>query len=188
MYRIAICDDNAADGQHTLALTKQILFAQNLQADFSLFLDPGDLLTHIRRESSHYDLLILDILFDKTNGIHLARTLREEGEQGAIIYTTVSPDYAIDGYKVQASDYLLKPIQLPPLAESIGRVLKGRDTLLVETDGVLRSISIPDIQYAESDGNYVVLRTSNKAEAARRLGVSRPTLYRKIREMGLDEA
>ncbi len=167
MYRVAICDDNAADGQRMLKLTKQILFERNLEADFSLYADPDDLLADIQKENNRYDLLLLDILFDKTDGINLAKSLRDKGERGAIIYTTDSRDYAVDGYKVQASDYLLKPIELKLLAESISRVLKRHDTLLVEVDGILRNIPISDIQYAESAGNYVILQIFNQKEVAR---------------------
>jgi len=178
MYHVAICDDNAADGQHTLELTRQVLLKRNLDADFSMFLDPGDLLADIRKERNKYDLLLLDILFDKTDGICLAQTLREEGERGAIIYTTSSRDYAIDGYKVQASDYLVKPIDMASLSESVGRVLRRNDTLLVDVDGRLKSISVSHIHFAEAAGNYVILRTSNHAEAARLRGTLSSALQR----------
>ena len=182
MYRVAICDDNAADGQRMLELTKQVLFERNMEADFSLFLDPCALLDNIRKENSRYDLLLLDILFDKTDGIRLAKSLRDEGERGTIIYTTVSRDYAIEGYKVQASDYLVKPVDIAALSESIGRVLKRHDTLLVEVDGILKNISLSDIQYAEAAGNYVILRTSKHAEAAR----LRATLPKALQKLGIE--
>jgi len=119
---------------------------------------------------------------DKTDGICLAKTLRDKGERGAIIYTTSSRDYAIDGYKVQASDYLVKPIELAPLAASIGRVLKRHDTLLVEADGVMRNISLPDIQYVESAGNYVILQIEGQKEPAR----MRATLPSALQKLGVN--
>ena len=146
MYRVAICDDNTAEGQHVLELTRRVLCERNIDAAFSLFADPGKLLTDIQEEHHRYDLLLLDMLFDKTNGIHIAKTLRDMGEQVPIIYTTISQDYAIDGYKVQASDYLIKPIELTPLAEAIDRILGRRDTLWVKSDGIPKQISVSDIQ------------------------------------------
>jgi len=178
MYRVAICDDNVTDGQHTLALAKQAMLDRNLTADFSFFADPHDLMEHIRKGSGMYDLLLLDILFDKTDGIQLAKLLRDEGTRSAIIYTTISPDYAIDGYKVQASDYLVKPIAPASLSEAIGRILRRQDTLFVEVDGALKKVPVSDIHYVESTGNYVILRTANHTETARLRATLSETLHR----------
>ena len=182
VYRVAICDDNTTEGQHVLELTKQVLFERNLEADFSVFADPCDLLADIQKKNRSYDLLLLDMLFEKTDGICLAKTLRDKGERGAIIYTTSSQDYASDGYKVQASDYLVKPIELAPLAASIGRVLKRQDTLLVEADGVMRNVPVADIQYAESAGNYVALQIAGQKEPVR----MRATLSEALQKLGTD--
>jgi len=180
MYRVAICDDNAAEGRHTLELARQVLHERDMEADFSLFLDPDDLLDDIRAAHSRYDLLLLDIVYGETDGIRLAKTLREEGERAAIIYTTSSRDYAIDGYKVQAMDYLVKPIEMAPLAESIGRILKRQNTLLIEADGTMKNVAVSDIQYAEASGNYVILWSAHQTEAAR----LRATLSETLRKLG----
>ena len=74
MYRVAICDDNTAEGQHTLTLAKQVLLDRNLHAEFSIFSDPHDMTEHIRKGGGSYDLLLLDILFDKTDGIQHAES------------------------------------------------------------------------------------------------------------------
>ena len=167
MYQVAVCDDDIKEGQHTLALAKQILLDRRIDASFSLFVNPRDLLEDIKKNSKKFDLLLLDILMEKTDGIQLAQALRDEGSRAALIYTTSSRDYALDGYKVQANDYLLKPIDKDTLDSSIGRVLKRYDNLLVELDGTLKSIPISEIQYAESCANYVALRTTNHEETAR---------------------
>ncbi|MBQ8401993.1 MAG: response regulator transcription factor [Clostridia bacterium] len=116
----------------------------------------------------------------KTDGIQLAQALRDEGSRAALIYTTSSRDHAIDGYKVQANDYLLKPIEKDTLDASIGRVLKRYDNLLVETDGMLKSIPISEIRYAKASANYVILRTANHAEMAR----LRSTLSEALKKLG----
>jgi len=180
MYQVAVCDDDINDGQHTLALVKQILFDRSIEASFSLFVSPRDLLEDIKKNSRKFDLLLLDILMGKTDGIQLAQTLRDEGSRAVLIYTTSSRDYALDGYKVQASDYLLKPIEKDTLEASIGRVLKRNDNLLVEVDGTLKSIPISDIRYAEASANYVALWTSNNEETAR----LRATLSETLKKLG----
>ena len=73
MYQVAIYDDNINDGQHTLALAKQILLDRSIEADFSLYTSPHELLEDINQNSRQFDLLLLDILMGKTDGIQLAR-------------------------------------------------------------------------------------------------------------------
>jgi len=182
MYQVAVCDDDINEGRHTLALAKQILLDRSIDASFSLFVSPRDLLEDIKKNSRKFDLLLLDILMGKTDGIQLAQALRDEGSRAALIYTTSSRDYAIDGYKVQANDYLLKPIEKDTLDASIARVLKQNDNLLVESDGTLKSIPVSEIQYAESSANYVVLRTANHEENQR----LRATLSEVLTKLGED--
>ena len=69
---------------------------------------------------------------EETSGIQLAQTLRESGSRAKLIYITISRDYAIDGYKVQANDYLVKPIEKEMLDAAIGRILDRHDSVLVE--------------------------------------------------------
>ena len=86
MYQVAVCDDNIKEGQHTLALAKQILLDRSIDASFSLFISPKDLLEDIKKNSRKFDLLLLDILMGKTDGIQLAQALRDEGSRAALIY------------------------------------------------------------------------------------------------------
>ena len=83
---------------------------------------------------------------------------------------------------MQASDYLVKPIELAPLAASIGRVLKRQDTLLVEADGVMRNVPVADIQYVEAAGNYVVLQLTGQNRPVR----MRATLSEALQKLGPD--
>lgn len=182
MYQVAVCDDDMTDGQHTLALAKQILFDRRIEASVSLFVSPHDLLDDMKANSQKYDLLLLDVLMGTTDGIQLAQVLRDEGSRAALIYTTSSRDFAIDGYRVQASDYLLKPIEKNTLDASIGRVLKRYDNLFVEINGVMKSIPVSDILYAEACGNYVMLRIAHDEEPAR----LRATLSDALKKLGAE--
>jgi len=182
MFNVAVCDDNIEDGHRILSAARQIFIDRNIDADFSFFISPSKLLESITKDSGRYDLLLLDILFDKTNGIKLAQSIREAGSKAALIYTTVSRDFAIDGYKVQASDYLVKPINKDALADSIGRVLKKNDSILVESDGKLKSIQVSDIGYVEACANYVILRMPDGKETAR----MRATLTEVQKRLGND--
>lgn len=167
MYRVAICEDNAADGEHIYGLVKDILRKRSIIAQIHLFYSPAELLASIDMGGCQYDLFLLDVLMEKTNGIELAKILRSGGSQATLIFTTISRDYAIDGYKVRANDYLVKPIDKRALDASIGRVLSRHDAILVKADGMMKTVPIPDIRFAEADGHYVILQMGNGKEPIR---------------------
>ena len=167
MYHVAICDDCAEDGESIMTMARQIFWEQGIEAAFSLFCNPSDLLADIKANARKYDLFLLDILMDKTNGIELAKAIRTAGIRAMLVFITCSRDYAIDGYKVRANDYLLKPVTKTDLSASIGRMLDKNETLLVEVDGMLKVVRLSDIQYIESFGHQVILRTANHDETAR---------------------
>ncbi|UPL50260.1 LytR/AlgR family response regulator transcription factor [Hymenobacter sublimis] len=68
----------------------------------------------LHEPGAHIDVLFLDIQMSDLNGLELARTL-DRGSSGArtprIIFTTAYNQFALDGYKVDALDYLVKPFE-----------------------------------------------------------------------------
>ena len=84
-----------------------------------------------------------------------------------VIFTTAFPQYAIEGYKVNAIDYLLKPISYEDFMRSVDKALEWlslsmkqdaykRDRfMLVKIDYKLQRISLDDILYVEGDKDYV---------------------------------
>ena len=65
------------------------------------------------------DLLFLDIQMPELNGMEFSRILKTDTR---IIFTTAFSQYALDSYKVNALDYLLKPITLTSLERALGKL------------------------------------------------------------------
>lgn len=72
------------------------------------------------------DLLFLDIQMPELNGMEFSRIL---GTETRIIFTTAFSQYALDSYKVNALDYLLKPISYPDFLKSAGKALQWYELL-----------------------------------------------------------
>lgn len=72
------------------------------------------------------DLLFLDIQMPELNGMEFSRIL---GTETRIIFTTAFSQYALDSYKVNALDYLLKPISYPDFLKSVGKALQWYELL-----------------------------------------------------------
>ena len=80
-----------------------------------------------------FDIYILDILMPGMDGIELGVRLRELGYDGSIIYLTSSTDFAIDSYKAEASNYILKPVIPDSSSSSILKDYTGRLRFITPT-------------------------------------------------------
>ena len=109
-------------------------------------------------------LLFLDIQMPEFSGIEFAKILPRDTK---VIFTTAFPQYAIEGYKVNALDYLLKPISYDDFLKSTDKALDWYMMLMkqeiyrqdrfmfVKSDYKLVRISLDDILYIEGLKDYV---------------------------------
>ena len=76
---------------------------------------------------SHYllfDLIFLDIELNDTNGLDIAKKLREQEYKGIIIFVTSHSEYVFEGYNVQAFNYLVKPFNKDNLFKTLASAVK----------------------------------------------------------------
>ncbi len=154
MLKIAVCDDDAAELERAAALLEDYLEGRpRLTANLSRFKDAWSLLDALER-GNDFDLYLLDVLMPGFNGIEAGKAIRQMGRDGAIVYLTTSPDYAVDSYLTQAFFYLLKPVGKEQLFEVLDRAVaalqkqKNRTTIVHTVSG-LRSVPLNDILYVE---------------------------------------
>ncbi|MCI6643521.1 MAG: LytTR family DNA-binding domain-containing protein [Alloprevotella sp.] len=123
------------------------------------------------------DLLFLDIQMPELNGLEFSRLVSAETK---IIFTTAFSQYAIDGYKVNAIDYLLKPISYSDFLEAAQKALAWfeermkkvrqdlqqstasetlNDSIFVKSDYKLIRIDFSEILYFEGLKDYVKIYT-----------------------------
>lgn len=112
------------------------------------------------------DLLFLDINMPKQSGLDFYKTLKNPPQ---VIFTTAYPQYAVDGFEVNAADYLLKPIAYERFLIAINKVLSNEHSLQNETDFMvlnenkaLHKVFYRDIQFIEAFGDYVKVHTQEK--------------------------
>jgi len=90
--------------------------------------NPLDALTAIKEDA--VDLLFLDIQMPELSGIQFAKIITDQTQ---IIFTTAYPEYAVEGFKLKALDYLVKPINLHRFIDAVDRFKKSKDNELVDT-------------------------------------------------------
>ena len=110
------------------------------------------------------DLIFLDIQMPELNGMEFSRIV---GEHVRIIFTTAFEQYAVDSYKVNALDYLLKPISYPDFLQAANKALQWYEmvrripeeeklkSIFVKTDYKLLQIELDRILYVEGLKDYV---------------------------------
>ena len=105
------------------------------------------------------DLIFLDIQMPELNGLEFSRMLPPET---CIIFTTAFDQYAIDGYKVNAIDYLLKPISYPDFLQAANKALHQHELMhrkILYVEGLKDYIKI----YEEDNPKPVLSLMSMKA-------------------------
>ena len=106
------------------------------------------------------DLLFIDINMPGLNGLEFVRSLTRPP---LVVFTTAYSEYAIEGFKVEAVDYLLKPFGFQDLlsaAEKARRRLEQTtsvddDFLFIKSDYRVNRVRLVDIRYIEGMSEYV---------------------------------
>lgn len=115
------------------------------------------------------DLLFLDINMPRLSGIGFVKSLKEPP---LFIIITAYPEYALDGFEVDAVDYLLKPVSFERFRASINRVLDRLSPktellpashIMVRADKKNYRLGFDEILYLEAQGDYVKFVTEEKS-------------------------
>ncbi|MFD1314012.1 LytR/AlgR family response regulator transcription factor [Namhaeicola litoreus] len=115
------------------------------------------------------DLLFLDINMPKISGITMYKSLQNPPP---VIFTTAYSKYAIDGFDVNAIDFLLKPFSFDRFLSAVNKVIAKNSSLqnnliknnsiLVKADKTIHKININDILFIEAYGDYVKIHLKDK--------------------------
>lgn len=127
----------------------------------------------ISQECIH--LIFLDINMPQISGLSFAKSINKDIK---IIFTTAYREFAVDGFDLQAVDYLLKPISYERLLQAINKYLDENikkqtnieppdqsikdDYFFVRADRKMYKINYDEIDYIESIGDYLTIHFHNK--------------------------
>ena len=159
---IAIADDLAADRQIAEEQLHRYVSESypDIVDDFSLdtFACAEDLLENF--SPGKYDLLVLDIFMADMTGMEAAEAIRLQDEKVPIIFLTTSQDYILEGYRVFAAGYLLKPLtdHLAEFSHTMEHVfhqlMDGEKSLSATVNGEEVNIPFRKIVYVDINAHH----------------------------------
>ena len=152
---LIIVEDLSFDREKLANLIRQDCAGHGEDADFSFYASGEDFIAHYRPKSC--DGLFLDILLGGMTGIEVARRVRETEKRLPVIFTTTERDYAVEGFAVRGTDYLMKPLdpaQVTRCMERLREYLAAPSSIsLLEPSGRGHSapveVALDDILYGQ---------------------------------------
>lgn len=152
MIRVALVEDFQPQIERMTQILKQIQDEEKLSLEISVFHD-GEAFA---REAPHaFDLALLDIQMEKLDGMEAARQVRMQDEEMIIIFITNLAQYAIQGYAVQALDFILKPVNSGQFRDkfmkAVQRIEKKQNEkrLCIKSGAGSAWLTLSEITYAE---------------------------------------
>jgi DNA-binding LytR/AlgR family response regulator len=119
-------------------------------------------------ETNAVDLIFIDIQMPDLTGFQLIEKLKIKP---LIIFTTAYGKYAVDGFKVDAIDYLVKPIDQPDFDKAVNKakgwfetkinVKSNKDFLFIKSEYKIIRVNFRDISYIQGMGAYIKIYVGN---------------------------
>lgn len=112
------------------------------------------------------DIVFLDIEMIQVDGLDVAKKIRETDQDLTIVFATAFAEYAVQGYDVQALDYLLKPIKVEHMVRVFKRHLdrkpSSKESLTIESRGEVSKVYLEDILYVEVNKRECDIHVNDK--------------------------
>ena len=120
-------------------------------------------------KNNNVDILLLDINMDELSGIELLESTKITSQ---VIITTAYQEYALKGYELHITDYLLKPFTFNRFLQAVNKAQdnivrsntdqSAPEFIFVKTENRLEKIMIDDILYIEGMRDYLKIHTVDK--------------------------
>lgn len=168
--RIAIVDDIAEERKLLYNWLENVLSRRSVHANIFEYENGEDFLAAAKEQP--FTISFLDIYMNGITGIDAAVELRTFNKNDLLIFTTTSPDHALEGFRVCATHYLVKPYNEKDIEilmdEILSRIPKPDKYIDIKVGGSDIRLRFQDIAYAEHFSHMIYIHTANGKELSTR--------------------
>lgn len=170
-YTVAICENEEVQALLLKKLLEEYAQQQEIQFQLTIF-ESAEAFLFEYEENKAIDLILLDIQMNKIDGLTMAGKIRASHDQVKIIFITGLTEHIGAGYRVEASDYLIKPVKRDQLYAALDRVLHAlpseSKSLILPTEDEQVKVEVDSIVCAEVLGREAQLTTTTNTYLIRK--------------------
>ncbi len=161
MIRVAIVEDDVKYRNQLSGYLKRYSEEKKEVINVKAFSDGDEIVTNYKAD---YDIIFMDIQMEILDGMKAAQNIRKMDEKVIIIFITNMAQYAIQGYSVNAMDFILKPVSYFAFSEELSKAIRrlkerAKASMVIrQKEGMIR-IDISHITYIESQGHKILIHT-----------------------------
>ena len=165
MIRVAIVEDEKEQAERIRGFVERFAAEKEKKIQVHLYADGDEFVRELNRG---FDIALLDIQMKRMSGMQAAGEIRRCDEEMILIFITNLVQYAVQGYSVNAMNFLLKPVSYftfcDKFMQAVKRLEKRRGALLeIKTDkGFTLRLRPEEIHYVEIVNRRLVIRTDDK--------------------------
>lgn len=166
IINIAIVEDDISASEHLKNLINNFNTDNSINFNIEVY---ENVFSFEEKFIDKYDLIFLDIEMPGKSGMELAKRIRERDERVTLIFATNLAQYAVEGYAVQAFDFMIKPLNENDFHIKFSRIINhlkgiiGDKKICVKTRlGETINIPITSIHYIEVRNHDLIFYLNNK--------------------------
>lgn len=164
MIHIAICDDEKDFVEHLKGLLERYAADTGQEIKITVYYDGMEL---TERYDTTIDLIFLDIQMKLLNGLKAAGYIRQMDENVDIIFLTTLTQYGLEGYKYQATNYIIKPIQYVRLKAEMEQWQKRHrkpdsPSIVIANDTGKYKVFLKSLRYVETFNRNLLFHTEQE--------------------------
>lgn len=162
MIKIAIVEDDRSCAEQFIS------YMERYSKEKSETLLPriySDATSFLKEYNGQFDIIFMDIMLPSVNGLDAARKLRQMDDTVCLVFATSMAQLAINGYEVEAADFILKPVLYPRFSALMDKLLRrmisqrGTEITVRTPGGIEKRLYSSQISYVMIEDHLLIYHT-----------------------------